>query len=106
MQHDLWATGQLDASLEQLLSQYETSTGSVEGNVPSEIIQGATSIPAEHAKVLSASPADCIAPDGEDLADNTRENVSNTISNQSAGIIAGGVDDVKAIELWNEIMKK
>ena len=106
MQHDLWVTGQLDASLEQLLSQYETSTGSVEGNVPSEIIQGATSIPSEHAKEFSAGPADCVAPDGEDLADSTRENVSNTINNQSAGIITVGNDDVKAIELWNEIMKK
>ena len=75
MHHELWDTGQLDASLEHLLSQYEASTGSVEGNVPSEIIQGASNIPAEHAKVFSASPADCVAPDADDLADGTRQNI-------------------------------
>ena len=105
MHHELWDTGQLDASLEHLLSQYEASTGTVDGNVPSEIIQGASNIPAEHAKVFSAGPADCVAPEADDLSEDTGQNISNAVSNQSAGIINGGVGDVKAIEIWNGNME-
>ena len=64
-QHAFWESGCLDEGLEHLLHEYELSIGKDKG-VPRELIQGASRIAAEHAKVCAAGPADC-TPSSEDL---------------------------------------
>ena len=57
--HALWETGSLDDSLEALLAAYAHSVGGSDGGVPIELIQGASSIAADHATIHAAGPANC-----------------------------------------------
>ena len=64
--HSLWETDVLDDSLEELLQAYVQSIGTSDRGVPTELMQGASRIMAEHAAVHAKGPANC-APDTEDL---------------------------------------
>ena len=52
--HQLWESGFLDPSIEDLLRAYEVSVGSASGGVPAELIQAATNIPASRISVHAA----------------------------------------------------
>ena len=106
-QHALWENPDvLDDGLESLLRKYELSIGKVTG-VPSELIQGASRIAAEHAKVCAAGPADC-TPSSEDLQQengNTADG-GEDCAKQCAAVLDGGVDDITPVQIWNAVMKK
>ena len=98
--HVLWETDVLDKSLEDLLQVYATSIGSADTGVPSELIQGASRIPAESAKLLAAGPANCTAdPDVEqgDVGEECRAEQEATIN--CVGILDGGVDDITPVQI-------
>ena len=64
--HDAWESGCLEGNLEELLQQYAVSTGSQNGGVPAEIVQGASAIALELSKVALRGLADCVAADGDE----------------------------------------
>ena len=106
-QHALWENPDvLDDGLESLLRKYELSIGKVTG-VPSELIQGASRIAAEHAKVCAAGPADC-TPSSEDLQQETGNTADGgeDCAKQCAAVLDGGVDDITPVQIWNAVMKK
>ena len=57
-------------ALENLLHQYECSTGSLNGAVPVEILQSATRIDDRHANMQHAGPTDAVDTDGDDEEEN------------------------------------
>ena len=103
--HSLWETGALDDSLEGLLRDYERSVGADFGGVPAELIQGASRIASDHAHTLASGPADCTPADDSigTEADDPQEEIR--VTDDCAGIIDGGVDDVTPIQLWDFILK-
>ena len=112
--HEAWESGCLEGNLEELLRQYSASTGSQNGGVPAEIIQGASLIAPELSKVALPGPADCVATDGDEgdtsataaLSSGQLADVADEPEdNECAGIIDGGVDEIKAVEIWDNIMK-
>ena len=106
-QHALWENPDvLDDGLESLLRKYELSIGKVTG-VPSELIQGASRIAAEHAKVCAAGPADC-TPSSEDLQQENGNSADGgeDCAKQCAAVLDGGVDDITPVQIWNAVMKK
>ena len=112
--HDAWESGCLEGNLEELLRQYAVSTGSQNGGVPAEILQGASAIAPELSKVALRGPADCVAADGDEgdeaakaaLSFGPLSNVTDEPEdNENVGILDGGIDNIKAIEIWDFIMK-
>ena len=104
--HELWETGLLDKSLEDLLSAYATSVGSTTGGVPCELLQGASRIPACKSAVVLHGPANC-TEDQEDVAEGTLGQCNSTdMGNNCAAALDGGVDDITPVQLWDAVMKK
>jgi len=103
--HALWEGGQLDEGLENLLELYRRSVGSESGGVPAELFHGASQIDQRHGNVNVIGPADCIPGDDETKSEDVAEQAENPNDN-CAGIIDGGVDTIKPIQIWDSLMKK
>ena len=103
--HELWPLGGLHASVEELLRAYAMSVGSEVSGVPAELLQGATRIAPDAAGVQAAGPADC-NEQVEDDADPLRATADTEMhmADNCAGIIDGGMDEVKVLEVWNWIL--
>ena len=132
MHHELWETEELAGTLEDLLREYNKSIGGVAtdfvdsqstgpadatpsadrssgldmSGVPAELLQGASRISPEQAAVLASGPADCVAQPDEEDATTLDGDVHESLADQCAGIIDGGVDEITPVQIWNEIMKK
>ena len=83
-----------------------SSIGAATGGVPSELVQGASRIPPERAGVLAAGPADCGDLGAEENQTDANVEVAASSSEQCAGIIDGGVDDVSPVQIWDQVMKR
>jgi len=107
-QHDLWSTGLLDQSLEELLHAYTQSIGSSTGGMPSELFLGATRIAPEHAGVHAAGPADCVDDDAGDEHGHAPQPGDDETKggNNCAAALDGGVDDLVPVQLWDTVMTK
>ena len=104
--HELWEANTLDKSFAELLDQSARSIGSTHGGVPSEIIQGAPRICAEHSQVSALGPADCVATDAS-KTDESQDNDTHAASgNQCAGVLDGGIDEISPLLIWDTCMKK
>ena len=86
----------LGARLEGLLASYARSTGSAEGGVPAELIQGATRISAAHASLSKRGPGDAVASDDRDYEDDAAPIADNT----SAVVMEGGGESLEPPRIW------
>ena len=85
--------------VEELLAAYADSTGSHDGGVPSELVQGATSIPLEQAPLQQRGPADAVAGDHD--ADE-----AVAAPDDSAAVLQGGLDEVGPLALREALLYK
>ena len=103
-EHSIWETGIIDANIESLLEEYAKSVGSSDGGASPEIVQGATPIAPEQARILVSGPADCTDASDDVVPQDEVSGADNMPANQSAGILDGGVDDTTPVQLWDTTM--
>ena len=98
---DLGANG-LGDRLERLLAAYSTSVGGSTG-VPAEVLQSATQIDPAHAPFVHEGPNESVAGDS---GDEEAPRHSAPLSEASAAVIDGGLDNRSPLQLWDSVMRK
>ena len=103
---ELSDTDLLDKSLEELLTSYVRSVGTLTGGVPSELVQGASRIPPGSASVVLRGPADRTEEGAEaDEHPGDMQNLAESGINCAAAL-GGGVDEVTNVQLWDSVLRK
>ena len=87
------------------MKAYESSVGGVVGGTPTELVQGAALISADHAQVHAKGPANCTNVSEMDCNDaDTMESEGDGLG-QCAGVLDGGVDSITPLQIWHTIME-
>ena len=90
----------LGEQLENLLSAYAKSTGTDEGAMPAELLQGATEIPTTQAPLQQAGPADAVGTNSSEVSTTT------VPPDDAAALLQGGLDDIEPLRVWEALMHK